>query len=77
MNAVELFTPYFSQAIASYILKEHKLGTPLTIMELSSGSTTNMKNILSYMKKKVPNVYKNLHYYVLTDEYSLCSFLYV
>lgn len=69
MNAVELFTPYFSQAIASYILKIHKLGTPLTIMEVSSGSSTNMKNILTYLKTKVPNVYKNVRYYLLTDEY--------
>lgn len=68
MNAVELFTPYFSQAIISYILKIHKLGTPLTIMEVSSGSSTNMKNILTYIKTKVPNVYKNVRYYLLTDE---------
>ena len=72
MNAVELFTPYYSQAVASHILKEHKLGTPLVIMELSTGSITNMRAILSYMKSKVPNVYKSIRYYMLVDEY-VCS----
>lgn len=71
MNAVELFSPYFSQAVAAHILKQHKLGTPLTIMELSSGSSTNMKNILTHMKAKVPNVFKNVRYYLLTDEFVL------
>ena len=73
MNAVELFTPFFSEAIANYILKKHKLGTPLTILEVAKGSATNMKAILSYYKSKFPNVYKTLRYYYLTDEYGFPS----
>lgn len=73
MNAVELFTPFFSEGIANYILKKHKLGTPLTILEVAKGSITNMKAILSYYKAKFPNVYKTLRYYYLTDEYPFSS----
>lgn len=73
MNAVELFTPFFSEGIANYILKKHKLGTPLTILEVARGSVTNMKAILSYYKSKFPNVYKTLRYYYLTDEYPSTS----
>ena len=68
MNGVELFTPFYSEAIAGYILKKHKLGTPLTVFELGNGSNTNLKSVMNYMKTKVPNVYKNMNYYVLTDE---------
>ena len=68
MNGVELFTPFFSEAIAGYILKKHKLGTPLNIFELGNGSSTNLCALLNYMKTKMPNVYKYMHYYVLTDE---------
>ena len=70
MNAVELFTPFFSEGIANHILQKHKLGTPLTIFEVAKGSVTNMKAILSYYKSKFPNVYKTLRYYFLTDEWS-------
>ena len=75
MNAVELFTPFFSEAIANHILRVHKLGTPLTVMETSTGSLTNTKAILSYYKSKFPNVYKNMHYYLLTDKLQLLSSL--
>ena len=75
MNGVELFTPFFSEAIAGYILKKHKLGTPLNIFELGNGSSTNLCALLNYMKTKMPNVYKNMHYYVLTDECACCSVL--
>ena len=68
MNGVELFTPSYSEAIAGYILKKHKLGTPLMVFELGNGSNTNLKSVMNYMKTKVPNVYKNMKYYVLTDE---------
>lgn len=73
MNAVELFTPFFSEGIANYIIHKHKLGTPLTIFEVAKGSVTNMKAILSYYKSKLPNVYKTLRYYYLTDESSFPS----
>lgn len=75
MNGVELFTPFFSEAIAGYILKKHKLGTPLNIFELGNGSSTNLCALLNYMKTKMPNVYKNMHYYVLTDELDCVSLL--
>ena len=54
MNGVELFTPFFSEAIAGYILKKHKLGTPLNIFELGNGSSTNLCALLNYMKTKMP-----------------------
>lgn len=73
MNGVELFTPFFSEAIAGYILKKHKLGTPLNVFELGNGSSTNLCALLNYMKTKMPNVYKNMRYYVLTDEFG-CDF---
>lgn len=68
MNAVEIFTPHFSEAIAQSIAHIHKLGTPLHVMELASGSTTNLTAFLSYTKKKLPNVYKNMKYYLLVDD---------
>ena len=68
MNAVEIFTPHFSEAIAQSIAHSHKLGTPLHVMEVASGSTTNLSVFLSYMKKKLPNVYKNMKYYLLVDD---------
>lgn len=68
MNAVEIFTPYFSEAIANAIVHTHKLGTPLNVMEVANGSTTNLCAMLTYMKEKLPNVYKNMKYYLLTDD---------
>ena len=68
MNAVEIFTPYFSQAIANVIVHNHKLGTPLNVMEVANGSTTHLCAMLAYMKEKLPNVYKNMKYYLLTDD---------
>ena len=68
MNAVEIFTPFFSEAIANYIAHTHKLGTPLNVMEVAGGSTTHMCAMLNYMKAKLPNVYKNMKYYLLTDD---------
>lgn len=67
MNAVELFTPHFSEAIAQSIAHNHKLGTPLHVMEVANGSTTNLTAFLSFMKNKLPNVYKNMKYYLLVD----------
>ena len=37
-------------------------------MEVAGGSTTHMCALLNYMKAKLPNVYKNMKYYLLTDD---------
>ena len=70
MNAVEIFTPYFSQAIANVIVHNHKLGTPLNVMEVANGSTTFSQmmftlNLCLFLKNSLTRFISRILYRIL------------
>jgi hypothetical protein len=73
MTPVEIFAPYYSEAIARYILSEigrqpdQREGTArsLQLYEMGGGSGTNADAILSYIRKHSPKVYANMSYTLL------------
>ncbi|CAG8597391.1 1914_t:CDS:2 [Acaulospora morrowiae] len=65
----ELFKPWYGYAIAKYLVNEYKLGESpqqdLIIYELGAGNGTLMLNILDYIQKFEPSVYKRTKYRIV------------
>jgi hypothetical protein len=64
----ELFQPYYGEAIARHILKTYRnLHTrePLVIYEVGAGNGTLARNILDYLRKEEPNIYRNAKYNII------------
>jgi len=60
MTPCEIFAPWYSYAIAEYILCERRGGDknlPLNLVEFGGGNGTNMMHILDYIKLREPNLY--------------------
>jgi hypothetical protein len=65
LTPVELFAPLYSQAVAEYILSEHKKNagsSPLVLYEIGAGSGTNALEILNHIKLVTPHVYAQATY---------------
>ena len=75
LTPVEIFAPWYSYAIATYIIQHHlhrikqnKLSlqsTPLIIYEIGGGNGTHAKHVLDYIKDKVPHIYRTMYYKIL------------
>ncbi|GBB94872.1 hypothetical protein RclHR1_02430013 [Rhizophagus clarus] len=68
-TSTELFKPWYGYAFAKYIVNEYKLGGnpqhDLIIYELGAGNGTLMLNILDYIQKFEPAIYKKTRYRVV------------
>ncbi|KAH3675791.1 hypothetical protein WICPIJ_009244 [Wickerhamomyces pijperi] len=66
---VELFNPFYGEAIARYILVNYKLNLypyeDLVIYEIGAGNGTLMRNILSYIKRNEPEVFNRTTYKIV------------
>ncbi|KAG2174520.1 hypothetical protein INT44_006783 [Umbelopsis vinacea] len=65
----ELFKPWYGYAIAKYLVTEYKLNLypnkDLIIFEMGAGNGTLMLNILDYIQKYEPSVYKRTRYNII------------
>lgn len=66
----ELFSPYYGEALARYIVINYKLngGYPyddLIIYEMGGGNGTLMCNILKYIQENEPDLYKRTQYKII------------
>ncbi|CAG8838377.1 30754_t:CDS:2 [Gigaspora margarita] len=68
-TSTELFKPWYGYAIAKYVVTEYKLsGSPshdLIIYELGAGNATLMRNVLDYIQKFEPSIYKRTRYKIV------------
>jgi hypothetical protein len=64
---VEIFQPYFAQAILNYILNkfEDKGTNPLLIYEIGGGTGTCALNILETLKQRHHSIYERTHYHIV------------
>lgn len=66
----ELFSPYYGEALARYIVVNYKLNgsypyEDLIIFEMGGGNGTLMCNILNYIKTHEPDIYKRTQYKII------------
>lgn len=66
----ELFSPYYGEALARYIVVNYKLNgsypyDDLIIYEMGGGNGTLMCNILNYIKTNEPDIYKRTQYKII------------
>lgn len=66
----ELFSPYYGEAIARYIIVNYKLNgcypyEDLIIYEMGGGNGTLMCNILNYIKTTEPDIYNRTQYKII------------
>ncbi|KAH3671370.1 hypothetical protein WICMUC_004667 [Wickerhamomyces mucosus] len=65
----ELFQPFYGEALARYILVNYKLNLypydDLVIYEIGGGNGTLMKNILQYIARNEPKIYKRTKYKII------------
>ncbi|KAG7381674.1 hypothetical protein PHYBOEH_010814 [Phytophthora boehmeriae] len=62
LTPVEVFAPYYSQALARYMLNSPFFRKELEIFEIGGGSGTNALHILNYLKEQAPGVYEKTKY---------------
>ncbi|KAF0743122.1 hypothetical protein Ae201684_002179 [Aphanomyces euteiches] len=62
MTPVEVFYPYYSNAIANYMLLSPFTSDKLTIFEIGGGAGTNAKCILDYIQDQAPALYEKTTY---------------
>eukprot|EP00850_Spirogloea_muscicola_P012604 SM000082S22846 [mRNA] locus=s82:259946:263367:- [translate_table: standard] len=64
LTPVEVFQPWYGNALAEYILRQHEDSTaPLKIFEIGAGSGTCAVNILDYIKERSqPGIYESMTY---------------
>lgn len=66
VTAVEIFRPYYSQAIANWMLKTlAQSSDPLVIYEIGAGSGINAKCILEYLRDSFPEKFKTVEYTII------------
>lgn len=66
----ELFSPYYGEALARYIIVNYKLNgcypyDDLIIYEMGGGNGTLMCNILNYIKTTEPDIYNRTQYKII------------
>lgn len=65
----ELFKPYFSEAVARYLVNEYKMGLypyeDLVIYEIGAGSGALAEGILTYLREREPQVYSRTRYGII------------
>lgn len=66
----ELFSPYYGEALARYIIVNYKLNgcypyEDLVIYEMGGGNGTLMCNVLNYIKKTEPDIYTRTQYKII------------
>ncbi|CAJ0648664.1 8383_t:CDS:2 [Entrophospora sp. SA101] len=71
----ELFKPWYGYSIAKYIATEYNLNpqNDLIIYELGAGNGTLMLNILDYLQKFEPAIYKKTKYRVVEISHRLAA----
>ncbi|CAI5713579.1 unnamed protein product [Peronospora effusa] len=62
LTPVEVFAPYYSQALARYMLHSPFFRQELEIFEIGGGSGSNALHILDFLKEQVPDVYAKTKY---------------
>ncbi|RHY52521.1 hypothetical protein DYB34_005145 [Aphanomyces astaci] len=62
MTPVEVFYPYYSHAIANYMLMSPFTTDKLSIYEIGGGAGTNAKCILDYIQEQAPALYEHTTY---------------
>ena len=60
LTPAEIFAPWYSRALAKYMLGE--ISGPLHVYEIGGGSGTNAVEILNYMREHHPKVYETMQY---------------
>lgn len=66
----ELFSPYYGEALARYIVVNYKLNgcypyDDLIIYEMGGGNGTLMCNVLNYIKQNEPDIYTRTQYKII------------
>ena len=68
LTPVELFSPYYSQVLAEYCVKQRELSSEeFEVVELGGGRGSNALGILSHLQQVHPDVYERLLGYTIID----------
>jgi hypothetical protein len=86
MTPVEIFAPFFSQALARYMLIEHAKANesvdggppplhpvPLVVYEVGGGAGTNALHVLNFIRDAAPHVYATMEYKMVEISSSMVS----
>jgi SAM-dependent MidA family methyltransferase len=66
LTPVEIFRPYYSQALAEYCLSQSS-SEEFEIVELGGGRGTNASGILNHLQDQHPDAYERLSSYTIVD----------
>jgi hypothetical protein len=73
----ELFSPYYGEAIARYLVEDYKYNYypyhDLNIYEMGAGNGTMMLNILDFIRDEHPDVYERTKYNIIEISSQLAS----
>ncbi|KAF2187779.1 DUF185-domain-containing protein [Zopfia rhizophila CBS 207.26] len=73
----ELFSPYYGEAIARYLVEDYKYNLypyhDLNIYEMGAGNGTMMLNILDYIRDMYPEVYERTKFKIIEISSALAS----
>jgi len=72
LTPVEIFQPYYSQAICRWMTSSFK-SKPLVIYEVGGGNGTNALHILDFIKLQRPDLYKTVKYNLVEISPTLAS----
>lgn len=74
---VELFKPYYGEAIARYMATNYKISLypyyDLLIYEMGAGNGTLMLNVLDYLRLEHPEIYERTRYKIIEVSTALAS----
>jgi hypothetical protein len=72
LTPVEVFAPYYSHALARYLLRSRDASHhPLVVYEIGGGTGINARHILDYIRETAPKVYKEMSYTIFEISSSL------
>jgi hypothetical protein len=73
LTPVEIFQPWYSQAIASWLVETRVPTEPVRVVEIGGGNGTNAGHILDYLQLQRPDVYETCRYTIAEISPSLAQ----
>jgi SAM-dependent MidA family methyltransferase len=76
MTPVEIFAPYFSEALARYMVSEFEKNADesnLRVFEVGGGTGNNALHVLNFLEANHPSIYQGMHYTLIEISPTLVS----